>query len=108
QNAVPLLTNSSIFAGPNPLAAANPFGTSDPRFAQQAIVSGLLNEPGNPTVPCLNVPNPDPVLPPTVVPMSAQDCAFALGTALTVSPVTGLSAGQTLLNEYLIGQFETN
>ena len=57
QNAVPLLTSSSIFLGPNPLAAANPFEPSDPRFAQQAIVTALATEPGNPTVPCIN--NPD-------------------------------------------------
>ena len=41
QNSVPLLTNSSIFLGPNPLAATNPFAPSDPRFAQQAVVTAL-------------------------------------------------------------------
>ncbi len=97
QNSVPLLTDSSIFAGPNPLAVANPFGTSDPRFAQQAIVSALAAS-ANPSVPCLSgQPN-----------MSALDCAFALETALTVSPITGLTAGQTAVNQFLIGQFETN
>ena len=29
ENSVPLLTNSSIFLGPNPVAAANPFAPSD-------------------------------------------------------------------------------
>ncbi len=98
QNSVPLLTNSSIFAGPDPLAAANPFATSDPRFAQQAIVSALAAS-ANPSVPCLSgQPN-----------MSALNCAFALETALTISPVTGLpGTGQTALNQYLIGQFEAN
>lgn len=98
QNSVPLLTNSSIFLGPNPLAASNPFATSDPRFAQQAIVSALAAS-ANPSVPCLSgQPN-----------MSAVDCAFALETALTISPVTGLpGTGQTALNQYLIGQFEAN
>lgn len=102
QNAVPLLTNSSIFLGPNPLAAANPFPTSDPRFAQQAIVTALATEPGNPTVPCINNPNG------TVTSLPAQTCAGALATGLTVSPATGLTAGQTALNQYLIGQFEAN
>ncbi len=98
QNSVPLLTNSSIFLGPNPLAASNPFATSDPRFAQQAIVSALAVST-NPSVPCLSgQPN-----------MSAPMCAGALATALTISPVTGLpGTGQTALNQYLIGQFEAN
>src|SRR5262249_48792538 len=40
QNAVPLLTHSSIFAGPNPFATSNPFLPSDFRNAQQSIVTG--------------------------------------------------------------------
>jgi len=102
QNSVPLLTDSSIFAGPNPFAAANPFPENDPRFAQQAIVTALATEPGNPTVPCINNPNG------TVTFLHAQICAGALATALTVSPVTGLTPGQTALNQYLITQFENN
>jgi TonB dependent receptor-like, beta-barrel len=102
QNSVPLLTNSSIFAGPNPFAMSNPFAPSDPRFAQQAIVTGLATEPGNPTVPCIN--NPDG----SVTPLPAQTCAGALATALTVSPATGLTAGQTALNQFLITQLEQN
>ncbi len=102
ENSVPLLTTSSIFLGPNPAAAANPFAPSDPRFAQQAIVTALSTEPGNPMVPCIN--NPDG----TTRFLPAQMCAGALATGLTVSPVTGLTAGQTLLNQYLIGQFESN
>jgi hypothetical protein len=102
QNAVPLLTDSSIFAGPNPLAGANPFRTGDPRFAQQAVVTALATEPGNPMVPCINSPNG------TVIFLHAQTCAGALATALTVSPVTGLTAGQTALNRFLITQFENN
>jgi hypothetical protein len=101
QNEVPLLTSSSIFAGPNPLAAANPFSPTDPRFAQQAIVTALATEPGNPTVPCVNGPGGTLSLP-------AQTCAGALATALTVSPVTGLTTGQTALNEFLISQLENN
>jgi Carboxypeptidase regulatory-like domain/TonB dependent receptor-like, beta-barrel len=102
ENSVPLLTNSSIFLGPNPLAPANPFPASDPRFGQQAVVTALATEPGNPTVPCINNPNG------TVTFLNAQTCAGALATGLTLSPVTGLSAGQTALNQYLIGQFENN
>jgi hypothetical protein len=102
QNSVPLLTNSSIFLGPNPAAAANPFSLSDPRFGQQAIVTALVTDPGNPTVPCINNPNG------TVTSLPAQTCAGALATGLTVSPVTGLTAGQTALNQYFIGQLETN
>jgi Carboxypeptidase regulatory-like domain/TonB dependent receptor len=102
QNAVPLLTSSSIFAGPNPLATSNPYEPSDPRFAQQAIVTALATEAGNPTVPCINNPNG------TVTPLPAQTCAGALATGLTVSPATGLTAGQTALNQYLITQLEAN
>jgi hypothetical protein len=102
ENSVPLLTNSSIFLGPNPAAAANPFAPNDPRFAQQAIVTALAADPGNPTVPCISNPNG------TVTPLPAQTCAGALATGLTVSPVTGLTPSQTALNQYFIGQFETN
>jgi Carboxypeptidase regulatory-like domain len=102
QNAVPLLTSSSIFAGPNPLATANPFSSTDPRFAQQAIVTALATDPGNPVVPCINNPNG------TILSLPAQLCAGALGTGLTVSPATGLSPGQNALNKFLITQFETN
>ena len=102
QNAVPLLTNSSIFGGPNPLAASNPFPQTDPRFAQQAIVTALATDPGNPTVPCFNNPNG------TITSLPAQTCAGALGLGLTVSPATGLSLGQNALNRFLITQLETN
>ncbi len=102
QNAVPLLTNSSIFAGPT-AAAPTTFAQSDPRFAQQSVVTALFNDPGNPTVPCLNNQNG------TVTSLPAQTCAGALQTGLTVSPVTGLpGTGQTQLNNFLINQLETN
>ncbi|MGH9781968.1 MAG: carboxypeptidase regulatory-like domain-containing protein, partial [Candidatus Acidiferrales bacterium] len=55
QNAVPLLTNSFIFAGPT-AAAPTTFAAGDPRAGQQAIVSALVTDPGNPMVPCLNNP----------------------------------------------------
>ena len=102
QNSVPLLTSSSIFAGPSPFAAANPFAPSDPRYAQQAIVTALATEPGNPVVPCINNPNG------TTTPLNAQTCAGALAEALTVSPATGLTGGQTAVNQFLIGQLESN
>jgi hypothetical protein len=101
QNAVPLLTNSFIFAGPT-AAAPTTFLQSDPRFAQQSVVTALFNDPGNPTVPCLNNPNG------TVTSLPAQTCAGALQTGLTVSPITGLTPGQNALNNFLINQLETN
>ncbi|MHB8524884.1 MAG: outer membrane beta-barrel protein [Candidatus Acidiferrales bacterium] len=101
QNAVPLLTNSFIFAGPT-AAAPTTFAPNDPRAGQQAVVSALVAEPGNPAVPCLNNPNG------TVTFLPAQTCAGALQTGLTVSPVTGLTPVQNGLNNFLINQFETN
>ncbi|MFI5126812.1 MAG: carboxypeptidase regulatory-like domain-containing protein, partial [Candidatus Acidiferrales bacterium] len=101
QNAVPLLTNSSIFAGPT-AAAPTTFAAGDPRAAQQAIVSALASDPGNPSVPCINNPNG------TITSLPAQACAGALQNGLTVSPVTGLTPIQNGLNNFLINQFETN
>jgi hypothetical protein len=101
QNAVPLLTNSFIFAGPT-AAAPTTFLQSDPRFAQQTIVTALINDPGNPMVPCLNNQNG------TVTSLPAQTCAGALQAGLTVSPIAGLTPGQNALNNFLIKQLETN
>lgn len=101
QNAVPLLTNSFIFAGPT-AAAPTTFAANDPRAGQQAVVTGLVTEPGNPIVPCLNNPNG------TITFLPAQTCAGALQSGLTVSPVTGLTPVQNGLNNFLINQFETN
>jgi hypothetical protein len=101
QNAVPLLTDSSIFLGPN-AAAPVTFAAGDPRAAQQSIVSALVALPGNPVVPCFGAP-PGPV---TLLP--AQTCAGALSSALTISPVTGLTPLNTGINNYLINQLETN
>jgi Carboxypeptidase regulatory-like domain len=106
QNAVPLLTNSSIFAGPT---AASPtvFPASDPRAAQQAIVSGLAAQPSSNMVPCLTLFNPG--APPTIVPESAPNCAGLLQLALTVAPGSGLpGTGQGFVNDFLVGQLETN
>lgn len=105
QNAVPLLTNSSIFAGPT-IPAPTAFPASDPRAAQQAIVSGLAAEGNGVNVPCLSEFNPG--APPTIVTLPAAVCAGALETGLTVSPLTGLSPYQNLVNNFLIGQLEAN
>jgi hypothetical protein len=102
QNSVPLLTDSSIFAGPSAAATANPFRQSDPRFGQQAIVSALAQS-SNPSVPCLNTPT-------GVLFEPAPFCAFALQGILSVTPTPGsnpfVTAGQTALNAFLVNQFE--
>jgi hypothetical protein len=101
ENAVPLLTQSSIFAGPSASAPVN-FLQTDPRFGQQAVVSGLVGLPGNPMVPCFGIP-------PNATFLPAQICAGALQNALTVSPGTGTpGTSQNAINNYLINQLETN
>ncbi len=85
QNAVPLLTNTSIFR-PQTDASNN----------QAAILNGLAARGAAP-VPCF---------PGQLIPAAA--CAAALTSALTVSPTTGLSAGQIARNAFLNSQFETN
>jgi hypothetical protein len=103
QNSVPLLTDSSIFAGPSAAATTNPFGQTDPRSGQQAIVSALAQS-SNPSVPCLNTPS-------GVLFEPAPVCAFALQGILSVTPTPGsnpfVTAGQTALNAFLVNQFET-
>jgi len=103
QNSVPLLTNSNIFTGPsiaNAIADTNPFAPSDPRYAQQAIVTALANNSNS--VPCLaGLPN-----------LPGPECALALQGLLSVSPTPTsppnpfVTAGQTLLNAFLVSQFE--
>jgi hypothetical protein len=88
QNAVPLLQSTSIFH-----PDSNAFNN------QQAIINSIASLPGNPTIPCISTPL-------TLLP--AAICAQALTSALTVSPVTGLTAGQTGLNNFIINQFENN
>ncbi|HYL47064.1 MAG TPA: carboxypeptidase-like regulatory domain-containing protein, partial [Candidatus Limnocylindrales bacterium] len=58
QNSVPLLTNSSIFAGPSILGNTLPasISPSDPRVGQQDIIQALATSAANPVVPCLNTP----------------------------------------------------
>jgi hypothetical protein len=104
ENSVPLLTNSSIFAGPSVAGNTLPanISASDPRAGQQAIISALAAE-GNTMVPCL--PNPAP--PPTYLLLPAINCAFALQTALSVTPNQGLSTTQAGLNNFLVNQFES-
>ena len=105
QNAVPILTNTFIFAGPSPFVpvGTNPFTTpGDPRIAQQAIVSSLASNPSPVPVPCINKPDG------TILSLPPQICAGALATGLTVSPTTGLSPIQTGLNNFLIGDFASN
>jgi len=95
QNSVPLLTASSIFAGPTATATSNPFPQSDPRFVQQAIVTALAAQ-GNTVVPCFATTS-----------LPAIDCAFALSSGLSVTPNQGLSPVQMGLNSFLVDQFET-
>lgn len=102
QNSVPLLTDSSIFLGPS-AAAPVTFSPLDPRAAQQSVLSALVALPGNPMVPCFG----NPSMPPIVM-LPAQTCAGALQSALTVSPVTGLTPLNTGINNFLINQLETN
>jgi hypothetical protein len=88
QVAVPLLTDSSIFA---------------PNIGQKAILSGLAGQPNAP-VPCLTG---QPALP-------SATCAAILQNGLTVSGDTGIVPpspffpGQTVLNKFLLNMFETN
>jgi hypothetical protein len=88
QNAVPLLTSTNIFR-PQAFSFNN----------QQAIIKGLAALGGT-TVPCFSGP------PPLVLP--AATCAAALTNALTVSSLTGLSAGQMARSGFLINQLESN
>jgi hypothetical protein len=91
QNAVPILTSTSIFR---------------PNAGQGATITGLGTEAGNPNVPCLTPPGQP------VVVLPAQTCAFALQSILTVNPNPGpnpfVSAGQAALNGLLVNQFEDN
>src|SRR5260370_1705005 len=86
QNAVPLLTDTKIFRP-----------QSDPANNQVAILKGLAGRGAAP-VPCFN----------GQLPIPAAACAAALTSALTVSPTTGLNAGQIARNAFLNSQFETS
>jgi hypothetical protein len=100
QASVPLLTHSSIFAGPSLTATTNPFSTVDPRFAQQLVVDKLATSSAS-SVTCF----PGVNLPPAT-------CAFALQSILAVNPNPGpnpfVSPGQAAINGFLVNQFETD
>jgi Carboxypeptidase regulatory-like domain/TonB dependent receptor len=117
QNAVPLLTQSSIFAGPSIAGDTLPANISaaDPRVAQQAVIQALSVSTA-PSVPCLNLPAPGQPnnLPPVLLSLPARTCAFALQSILAINPtvtpamnpfVTPLQAG---LNQFIVSQFEDN
>jgi hypothetical protein len=111
QNSVPLLTQSSIFAGPSIAGNTLPANLSptDPRVAQQLVVSALAASSAA-SVPCLNVPAAQG--PPTVLNEPAGVCALALEGLLGISPkATGnpfVSGAQTARNAYLVNTFENN
>ncbi|HXZ14324.1 MAG TPA: carboxypeptidase regulatory-like domain-containing protein [Candidatus Sulfotelmatobacter sp.] len=113
QNSVPLLTDSSIFAGPSIAGNTLPANVSlaDPRVAQQAIIQALAGS-GAASVPCLQVPGPGNS-PPTTMNLPPAECAFALQGLLEVNPnsvnpfVTANPLRQGL-NGFLVSQFENN
>ena len=84
QSAVPLLTNTNIFR---------------PTASEQAIISGLAAQSSSNMVQCFS--NSSATFP-------APTCAGLLLAGLTVSQLTGLSAGQNALNTFLINQMESN
>jgi Carboxypeptidase regulatory-like domain len=94
QDSVPLLTNSNIFA---------------PTTTQQSIISGLAAE-GSTPVPCITTNPSNPLMNPVVLP--ASQCAFALGSILTVNPNPGsnpfVGNAQRALDPYIVNQFEVN
>ena len=86
QNAVPLLTNTNIFRP-----------QSDPANNQVAVLNALAAR-GSAPVPCFTGQAAIP----------AATCAGLLTSALTISPATGLNAGVTARNAFLINQLESN
>ncbi|MGB0035780.1 MAG: TonB-dependent receptor [Candidatus Acidiferrales bacterium] len=87
QNAVPILTDTSIFH-PETDASNN----------QQGLINAIAALPGNPTIPCLS----------GAPAMDAHTCALALTSALTISQFTGLQPINTALNQFIVNEFETN
>ncbi|MGA9529789.1 MAG: TonB-dependent receptor [Terriglobales bacterium] len=103
QNSVPLLTDSSIFAGPT-IAGTNSFATSDPRYGQQQVIQQLYNLGTSTTVPCIN--NPDGSEGP---PIPAFSCAQLLQDYLAVNPNAGfLSKQNQLVEGFIVNQLENN
>ena len=103
QNSVPLLTDSSIFAGPT-IAGTDTFATSDPRSAQQQILQQLYSLGTGTGVPCIN--NPDgsegPLIP-------ASSCAQLLQNYLAFNPTSSfLSQQNALVEGFTLSQLENN
>jgi Carboxypeptidase regulatory-like domain len=82
QTAVPLLLDTDILR---------------PTQSQQAIINTLAGEGSTPVTCFTGAP-----------PQSAASCAADLGAGLTVSQMTGLSAGQAAINSFLVNQLESN
>src|SRR5260370_19226785 len=87
QNAVPLITDTSIFRPDN-----GSIVNGVHRNNQAAVINGLAALPGNPPVPCLTG---QPAIP-------AQTCANILENILTVNPAA------SALNAFLVNQFANN
>ncbi|MFZ1917491.1 MAG: TonB-dependent receptor [Terriglobales bacterium] len=107
QNSVPLLTDSSIFAGPS-ILGTNTFATSDPRSAQQQVIQQLYNlgnsVPPSQWVPCIT--NPDGS---AGTPIPPASCAQLLQNYLTVNPNSGfLSKQNQLVEGFIVNQLENN
>jgi len=82
QNSVPILTSTGLLR---------------PTAAQDAIIAGLTAQGATPVTCFANMPQ-----------IPAAFCAGALNSALTVSQNTGLTAGQTALNTFLVNALESN
>jgi Carboxypeptidase regulatory-like domain len=82
QNSVPILTKTNIFRPTGP----------------EGSVIALLAAKGATPVNCFA----------NMLPIRADFCAGALTSGLTVSQSTGLSAGQTALNGFLVNALESN
>src|SRR5712691_11422916 len=89
QNAVPMLTSTTEFRPDNGGPSVNGVLVGN---NQQAILSGLATEPGNPPVPCLTG---QPALP-------AATCAAILQNILTINPAASPRSA------FLVNQFENN
>jgi hypothetical protein len=94
QNAVPLLQSTSIF---------HPDDGSFSGNNQQGIINAIAGSSAA-QVPCLS----NPANPASPIFLAPAACAGALTSALTVSPITGLTTGQTALNNFIVNQFENN
>jgi Carboxypeptidase regulatory-like domain len=105
QNSVPLLTDSSIFAGPSITGNTLPaLPSSDPRLAQQQVIQQLYNLGFGSSVPCITNPDgtPGPSIP-------AASCAQLLQDFLAVNPNAGfLSKQNQLVEGFIVNQLENN